>query len=134
MQYSAPLPAPVPTEPRFLAVIYAFAVWSGGERQLVTEERIAASALAMLQPQLDAAARRTRVDQGPGLIVFDNYRDAFQAAQSLATVAATVDVREVTPTTEQRGAGWTGADGVRYVALPGGLVRSVKGQGGNLSE
>jgi hypothetical protein len=127
MQYSAPLPAPVPTEPRFLAVIYAFAVWSGGERQLVTEERIAASALAMLQPQLDAAARRTRVDQGPGLIVFDNYRDAFQAAQSLATVATTVEVREVTPATEQRGEGWNGANGARYVTLPDGLVRSVKG-------
>jgi len=126
MQYSAPLPAPVPIEPRFLAVLYAFAVWSGGERRLVTEERIAASALAMLQPQLDATARRTRVDQGPGLLVFDNYRDAFQAAQSLATVAATVEVREVVPTTEQRGEGWSGANGARYSALPGGLVRSVK--------
>jgi hypothetical protein len=127
MQHSSPSPAPPPRESRFLAVIYAFAVWSGGERRLVTEERIAASALAMLQPQLDAAARRTRVDQGPGLLVFDNYRDALQAAQSLATVAAMVEVREVTPTTDQRGAGWIGADGTRYAALPGGLVRSVKG-------
>lgn len=127
MQHSSPLPAPPPAAPRFLAVIYAFAVWSGGERRLVTEERIAASALAMLQPQLDAAARRTRVDQGPGLLIFDNYRDALQAAQSLATVAATVEVREVTPTTEERGEGWRGADGARYVAPPGGLVRRVKG-------
>ena len=127
MSYSAPLPAPVPVEPRYLAVIYAFAVWSGGERQLVTEERIAASALAMLEPQLHASARRSRVDQGPGLLVFDNYRDALQSAQAIATVAATVEVREVTPSTEGRGAGWTGADGTRYVALSGGLVRSVKG-------
>ncbi len=127
MQHSSPQPAPPPAEQRFLAVLYAFAVWSGGERRLVTEERIPASALAMLQPQLDATARRTRVDQGLGLLIFDNYRDAFQAAQSLATVAATVEVREVTPTTEQRGAGWTGASGARYVALPDGLVRSVKG-------
>jgi hypothetical protein len=127
MQYSEPSPAPMPDAPRLFAVIYAFAVWSGGERRLVTEERVAASTVAMLEPQLHASAHRSRVDQGPGLLIFANYRDALQSAQAIATIATTVEVREVTPTTEQRGEGWVGVDGARYITLPGGLVRSVKG-------
>jgi hypothetical protein len=127
MQYSEPLPAPAPDGSRFFAVIYAFAVWANGERRLVTEERVPASTVAMLQPQLHASAHRSRVDQGPGLLVFASYRDALQAAQAIATIATTVEVREVVPITEQRGEGWRGADGTRYVALPGGLVRRVQG-------
>lgn len=117
---------PAPATPRFLAVLYAFAIFSGGERRLVTEEEVPASTRAMLLPQLNASAKRTRVDQGPGLLIFDNYRDALQAAQALATIATTVEVREVAPASGLEQGTWTGASGGRYRTLPGGLVQRVK--------
>lgn len=117
---------PAPVAPRFLAVLYAFASWSGGERRLVTEAEVPASTLAMLLPQLDASAKRTRVDQGPGLLIFDNYRDALQAAQAIATIATTVEVREVAPAPDTERNAWLSVSGARYQSLPGGLIRRVK--------
>ena len=111
---------------QLLAVVYAFAAWEGGERRLVTEDGVAASTLAMFLPQLDAIAKRTRVDQGPGLLVFDNYRDARQAAQTLATIASHVVIREVAATGEPATDGWTGSSGAHYQAVPGGVAQVVK--------
>src|SRR5215217_6695091 len=106
---------------QLLAVVYAFAVWEDGERRLVTEEGVQASTQAMLLPQLDAVAKRSRVDQGPGLLVFDNYKDARQAAQTLATIATHVSMYEVAPATEVGEDGWTGRAGAFYRPAPGGV-------------
>lgn len=112
---------------QLLAVVYSFEVWEGGERRLVNEAGVAASTLAMFLPQLDAIAKRTRVDQGMGLLVFDNYKDARQAAQTLATIAAQVAIREVAPTTAPGDDDWTGQSGTSYRAVPGGVAQVVKG-------
>ncbi len=112
---------------QLVAVSYAFEVWEGGERRLVTEEGVSASTLGMLVPQLDATAKRTRVDQGPGLLVFDNYRDARQAAQAVAAVAARVAIHEVDPATVLMDEGWSGASGTRYSPTPGGIAQVIKG-------
>lgn len=111
---------------QLLAVIYGFEVWSGGERRMMTEGGLSASMLGMLRSQLESAAKRTRVAQGPGLLVFDNYKDARQAAQAVASVATTVELREVTPATSGTGEGWTAADGAHYRAVAGGIAQIVK--------
>ncbi len=115
--------APLAGARQLLAVIYSFEVRVGGERRMVTEEGVSASTLAMLAPQLNAGAKRTRVAQGPGLVVFDNYQDARQAAQTIATIATHVEVCEVAPAT---GEGWLTTDGTRYRAVPGGVTQIVK--------
>lgn len=112
---------------RLLAVSYRFEVRANGGRRLVTEEGISASMLGMFLPQLDAAAKRSRVAQGPGFLVFDNYKDARQAAQAIATVASTVEVVEVAPAEGKSGDGWTATDGVSYRPVAGGIAQSVKG-------
>lgn len=111
---------------QLLAVVYAFVVWERGEARLVTEEGISASTLGMFLPQLDAVAKRTRIDQGPGLLVFDNYQDARQAAQTLATIAGRVAIREVVATDAPGDETWAGRDGTRYQAVPGGVSQVVK--------
>lgn len=111
---------------QLLAVIYSFEVWVGGERRMVTEEGVSASTLAMLQPQLSAGAKRTRVAQGPGLVVFDNYQDARQAAQTIATIATHVEVCEVAPAIGGTIEGWLTVGGMRYRAVPGGVAQIVK--------
>jgi len=111
---------------QLLAVIYSFEVRVGGERRTVTEEGVSASTLAMLQPQLSAGAKRTRVAQGPGLVVFDNYQDARQAAQTIATIATHVEVCEVVPATGGTNEGWLAASGTRYRAVRGGVTQVVK--------
>lgn len=112
---------------QLLAVIYGFEVWAGGERRVTTEDGISASMLGMLRSQLESVAKRTRVAQGPGLLVFDDYKDARQAAQTVASVATTVELREVTPATGDSGEGWTAMDGSRYRAVAGGVAQVVKG-------
>jgi hypothetical protein len=111
---------------QLLAVIYSFEVLVGGERRMVTEDGVSASTLAMLAPQLNSGAKRTRVAQGPGLIVFDNYQDARQAAQAITSIATHVEVCEVAPVTGGTGEGWLAADGTRYRAVPGGVTQIVK--------
>lgn len=111
---------------QLLAVIYSFEVWIGGERRMVTEDGVSASTLAMLQPQLNAVAKRTRVAQGPGLIIFDSYRDARQAAQTIATIATHVEICTVVPVTGGATEGWLTADGMRYRAVLDGVSQIVK--------
>ena len=110
---------------QLLMVSYRFEVWQGGERRLVTEDGISASMLGMLQPQLDAVAKRSRIAQGPGFLVFDNYKDARQAAQTVASVATVVELREVAPV--DGGDGWTTSDGARFGAVAAGVAQVVKG-------
>jgi len=120
-------PAPVGVH-QLLAVVYAFAVWEGGERRLVTEEGVEASTLAMFLPQLDAIAKRTRVDQGPGLLVFDNCKDARQAAQTLASIGskfvpypviwADVELPEIAPARDN---GWNSV----YTSPCSGVVKQA---------
>ena len=112
---------------QLLAVSYRFEIRASGERRLVTEDGISASMLGMFLPQLDAAAKRSRVAQGPGFVIFDNYKDARQAAQAIASVATTVDVVEVAPAEGKPGDGWTAADGVSYRPVADGVAQSVKG-------
>lgn len=112
---------------QLLAVIYAFAVVRDGERHLVSQEDVPASTLLMLLPQLEATPKRALIAEGPGLLVYDNYRSARAAAQLLTTIAGHVALREVAP--DDGGAEaevWTAADGARYRAVPGGLVEIVK--------
>ncbi len=111
---------------QLLAVSYRFEVWSGGERRMVTEEGISASALGMLLPQLEAVAKRSRVAQGPGFLIFDNYKDARQAAQTIASVATTVELREIAPD-DGTGAGWLVVDGRRYRAVADAVAQVIKG-------
>ena len=112
---------------QLLAVVYRFEVWSAGERRMVTEEGIPASMLGMLQPQLHAVAKRSRVAQGPGFLIFDNYKDTRQAAQTIATVATTVEIREVAPVDGKSSGDWTAANGVSYRAVADGVAQAVKG-------
>src|SRR3954449_8775217 len=112
---------------QLLAVVYAFAIWEDGERRLVTEEGVQASTQAMLVPQLHAVAKRSRVDQGPGLLVFDNYKDARQAAQTLGTIATHVALYEVASATAVGEDGWAGQSGTYYRPVPGGVAQVVKG-------
>lgn len=85
----------------------------------------------MLLPQLHAVAKRARVDAGPGLLVFDVYQQARQVAQTIASIASHVAIREVTAGADGAavaGEGWTAASGKRYRAVPGGVTIEVKAQ------
>ncbi len=104
---------PTTTPNRLLAVLYRFDIWADGERKQVTEEEISGSALGMLLPQLHSIAKRTRVAQGPGIVIFDNYNDARQAAQTLAAVADRVELHHVELARESV-AGWPVDDGRLY--------------------
>src|SRR6266498_4146600 len=104
------------TAPRqLLAVVYAFEVFQDGERRLVSEEQLPASTYEYLLQQLEAVPKRTLVDAGPGLLVYDNYQDARYAATTLAKLAARVDLREVVPEEAAGAAGGQG-DGESWVA------------------
>ena len=118
---------------RLLAVIYAFEVFRDGERRLVSEEQLPASTYEYLLQQLEAVPKRTLVDAGPGLLVYDNYQDARYAATTLAKLAARVGLREVaaeaaTGTVEGQGSGesWVAASGRRYAAVGDGGAETIK--------
>ena len=112
---------------QLFAVIYRFEVWRGGDRQLVTEEQVPASTLGMLVPQLNAVAKRSRVDAAPGLLVFDNFPQARQAAQTLASIASRVRLCEVAAgAASGAGEAWQASGGATYRAVPGGVSIQVK--------
>ena len=112
---------------QLLAVVYAFEGFQGGERRLVSQEEIPASKLFMVEQQLEAVPKRTLVAYGSGLLIYDDYQDARYAATAVARVAAYVAIREVAAGADDAVAeGWATADGVRYVAVPGGLSEVVK--------
>lgn len=113
------------TPQRLWAMIYRFEIWSNDERIFVTEERVSASTFTMLVPQLNSCAHRTRVDQGPGIIVFDNYRDARQGAQNLAAIATHVELHEVVPSAADT-EGWVVNGGGRYRTVDGSTPEIVK--------
>lgn len=119
--------APSPQVRQLLAVVYAFEVVRDGERRLVTQDQLPASKVFLLQQQLEAAPKRTLVAFGPGLLVYSNFQHARFAAQTLATVAAAVALREVVAG-EEPGADdvWTAANGGRYSAVSGGARETVK--------
>ena len=121
------------TPRQLLAVVYAFAMYEGGERRLVTEDQLPASTLYYLLPQLEAVPKRTLVDSGPGLLVYSTYQDARYAASAVTTLATHVALHEVVSVVERTaGAGeagdelWAAAGGARYAAVPGGLSEIVK--------
>lgn len=119
--------APSPQVRQLLAVIYAFEVVQDGERSLVTQDRLPASELFLLQQQLEAAPKRTLVAFGPGLLVYSNFQHARFAAQTIATVADVVTLREVVAGEESGADGvWTAANGGRYSAVPGGVRETIK--------
>jgi hypothetical protein len=60
------------------------------------------------------------------LVVFDNYQDARQAAQTIATIATHVEVCEVAPAASGTSDGWLAAGDTRYRAVPGGVAQIVK--------
>jgi hypothetical protein len=112
-----------------LAVIYAFEVYQDGERRLVTQDGAPASTAGYLQAQLGGVPKRTLVDSGPGLLVYNNYQSARQAAQTIVRLVARVELREVVAGASADGAGdWTSVTGRRYTAKPGGLTEIVKGE------
>ena len=118
---------------RLLAVIYAFEVFRDGERRLVSEEQLPASTYEYLLQQLEAVPKRTLVDAGPGLLVYDNYQDARYAATTVAKVASRVALREVAaeaatgPVESQSdGESWVAASGRRYAAVPDGVAETIK--------
>lgn len=120
-------PQPRPGLRQLVAVIYAFETYRDGERQLMLQEELPASALGMVQPQLESAPKRALVDYGPGILVYSDYRAARAAAQGLTTVAAYVALREVVAGFEAGSADvWTVASGARYSAVVGGLSETVK--------
>ncbi len=109
-----------------VAVIYRFALWERGERRLVTEDEVSGSTLAMLGPQLSAVPHRSFLGGGAGWMIFTHYRAARQAAQTLGDTAASVELREVTPTTDNTPGEWTAADGTPYAVVPGGLAERIR--------
>jgi hypothetical protein len=112
-----------------LAVIYAFEVYQDGERRLVAQDGAPASTAGYLQAQLGGVPKRTLVDSGPGLLVYNNYQSARQAAQTIVRLVARVELREVVAGASADGAGdWTSVTGRRYTAKPGGLTEIVKGE------
>ena len=73
--------------------------------------------------------KRTLVDIGPGLLVYNNYQSARQAAQTIVRLAARVELREVVASTSVDDAGdWMAATGRRYAPKPGGLAEIIKGE------
>jgi hypothetical protein len=111
-----------------LAVIYAFAVYQNGERRLVAQDGVPASTAGYLQSQLGGVPKRTLVDSGPGLLVYNNYQSARQAAQTIVRLAARVELREVVAAGTDSVADYTATTGRRYTAKPGGLAEIVKGE------
>ncbi len=112
---------------QLLAVIYAFEIFDGGERRLVTEEEVPASTRFMLEPQLAAVPKRSLVDYGPGILIYNNFQDARYAAQTVAKVALRVALREVAAGVEPGADGaWTAQSGARYSGVPGGLADVIK--------
>ena len=110
-----------------VVVLYRFEVWQNGERRLVTEDEVSASTRAMLEPQFTAVPQRPLLGRGPGWLVFDHYTPARQAAQALATNAASIELCEVTANrVETVSSAWITADGTRFTAVPGGLAQRVK--------
>jgi len=112
---------------QLLAVVYAFDGFAGGEQRLVAQEQMPASAQGMIEIQLQAVPKRTLVDYGPGLLVYDSYQDALFAAQTIAKVAAHVVLREVAAGEAGSGEAWTSVSGGRYGSVSGGLTELVKG-------
>ena len=108
-----------------VAVIYRFEIWERGERRLVTEEGVSGSTLAMLVPQLTAVPHRPLLGKGPGWMIFQSYQAARQAAQALGDTAASVELREVAPSTDAEG-DWVATDGTRYAPVSGGLTQRVR--------
>ena len=111
---------------QLLAVIYLFDGFAGGEQRPVAQEQLPASAQGMIEMQLQAVPKRTLVDYGPGLLVYDSYQDALFAARTIAKVAAHVALREVAAGETGGGEVWTSASGGRYAGVPGGLAELVK--------
>jgi hypothetical protein len=109
-----------------LAVVYAFEVYQNGERRLVAQGDAPASTAGYLQSQLGGVPKRTLVDSGPGLLVYNNYQSARQAAQTIVRLAARVELREVVAAGADAVADYTAATGHRYAAKPGGLAEIVK--------
>ncbi len=110
-----------------VAVLYRFEVWEGGERRLVTQEEVAASTRAMLEPQLTSVQQRPLLARGPGWLVFQDYQAARQAAQVLEPTVAAIELLEVAPSADPRAdSAWVAADGTRYVPVVGGLAQRVK--------
>ncbi len=110
-----------------VAVLYRFEIWQNGERRLVTEDEVSASTRAMLEPQLTAVPQRPLLGRGPGWLVFDHYTPARQAAQALASNAASIELREVAASVDDTvSSAWIAADGTRFAPVHGGLAQRVK--------
>ena len=110
-----------------VAVLYRFEIWQNGERRLVTEDEVAASTRAMLEPQLSSVPQRSLLGHGPGWLVFDSYTSARRAAQAIASIATSVELREVAAGPGARGdSAWVAADGTRFAEVWGGLAQQVK--------
>ncbi len=109
-----------------VAVLYRFAVWQGGERRLVTQDEVAASTLAMLEPQLTSVPQVPLLARGSGWLIFQHYRAARQAAQVLEDTVASIELREVMAGDAETDSAWIAADGTRYALVPGGLAQRVK--------
>lgn len=124
MQDSAHDPAPAPRQ--LLAVIYAFETYQDGQRRLVPQEELPASTLAMIEPQLAAVPKRTMLDYGSGLLIYDNYQDARYAATALAQIAQYVALREVALAAPAGADGWLATSGAHYLPVEGGLSEVVK--------
>lgn len=116
-------PAPVR---QLLAVIYGFEDFRDGERRLMLQQELPASAFTMLEQQLEAVPKRSLVDYGPGLLVYSNFQHARFAAQTVAKVAAYVALREVVAGAEPGADVWPAANGGRYSSVPGGLAETIK--------
>lgn len=112
-----------------VAVLYTFASITDGERRTIAPEDLPASKMAMLEPQLAAVPKRSMVDYGPGLLVYDDYQSARYAATTVAAVASRVEIREVTVGGED-GTGWRADSGAWFTPLAGGLSEVVSGEGG----
>ncbi len=109
-----------------VAVLYRFEIWQSGERRLVTQDEVAASTVAMLEPQLTSVPQVPLLARGPGWMIFQHYRAARQAAQVLEDTAASIELREVAAGDDETDSAWIAADGTRYTLVPGGLAQRVK--------
>lgn len=109
-----------------VAVLYSFEGVIEGQRRPISPQDLPASKLAMLEPQLAAVPKRSMVDYGPGLLVYDDYQSARYAATTVATVASRVELREVTVGAEGE-AGWRGDSGTWFTPIAGGLSEVVSG-------
>lgn len=112
-----------------VAVLYTFEDVTGGERRAIAPEDLPASKVAMLEPQLSAVPKRSMVDYGPGLLVYDDYQSARYAATTVATVASRVEIREVMLGGENE-TGWRADSGAWFTPIAGGLSEVVAGGSG----